>query len=294
MALIFWSIVFILIFFALLVLTINYAIFLWETKKVENLTGKNESIRVDAGSKNDILFRTTANREFTSLDYNKSVGKKPSSGDKDKSLMVVDDDNYPEWVNKSSEIAKSFKKNAWETIKKLVKNLINLAKPITKSKAEIIEERVRQKKQEEVDETVENIVSAGSDSEDKIVETVISDEEYFEKPEGVEEEKADTMSLKDGEVDEDGQDDDSEATINIAGKAEKDDKDMTLFEKLEARVLAKLKRDGLDNYDIWLELGDLYIKFGEKEKAREVFALVLKHAEGSAKEMARNRLIGLS
>ncbi|NJS41226.1 hypothetical protein HC766_02480 [Candidatus Gracilibacteria bacterium] len=33
------------------------------------------------------------------------------------------------------------------------------------------------------------------------------------------------------------------------------------------------------DYDIWLDLGDLYAKYGEDKKAKEIYALVLKHAQ---------------
>jgi len=70
--------------------------------------------------------------------------------------------------------------------------------------------------------------------------------------------------------------------------------DTTMFEKLEFRILNRLKESGMENYDIWLELGALYKKFGQNDKAKDVFALVLKHASDKNKELARNELIGLS
>jgi hypothetical protein len=44
-----------------------------------------------------------------------------------------------------------------------------------------------------------------------------------------------------------------------------------------------------------LELGNLYLKFEENEKAKEIFALVLRHSkeDPEIRETARNNLIGL-
>jgi len=49
----------------------------------------------------------------------------------------------------------------------------------------------------------------------------------------------------------------------------------------------------LRDYNIWLQLGELYLKYDEPEKAKEIFALVLKQASGEAKEIARNHLLSL-
>jgi hypothetical protein len=85
------------------------------------------------------------------------------------------------------------------------------------------------------------------------------------------------------------------ATLNLAkGSGQVEAEDLTVFEKLELRILNRLKESGMTNYDIWIELGALYKKFGQNEKAKEVFALVLKHAGDTNKERARNELIGMS
>jgi hypothetical protein len=90
----------------------------------------------------------------------------------------------------------------------------------------------------------------------------------------------------------------STATIGLSSVSKSTESghngDRSLFEKVENRILEKLKTSGLNNYDIWLELGELYVKYDEKEKATEVFALVLKHTtDEHQKEQARNFLIGL-
>ena len=91
---------------------------------------------------------------------------------------------------------------------------------------------------------------------------------------------------------------DTNATLHLASKHEslktEDTEELTVFEKLELRILNRLKESGMTNYDIWIELGVLYKKFGQTDKAKEVFALVLKHAGDTNKERARNELIGFN
>jgi len=83
------------------------------------------------------------------------------------------------------------------------------------------------------------------------------------------------------------------ATINIV--TENTVTASSAFTKLEQRILKQLQESGMQNYDVWLQLGQLYVKFDEADKAKEVFALVLKHAPAGSKlkETARNGLIGL-
>ena len=89
-----------------------------------------------------------------------------------------------------------------------------------------------------------------------------------------------------------------EATIGLIrsdiSDLQKSKDDATVFEKYENRLLAKLKDSGMANYDIWLELGDMYLKYNESKKAIEIYALVLKHSKNEKqKETARNGLIGI-
>jgi uncharacterized membrane protein (Fun14 family) len=89
------------------------------------------------------------------------------------------------------------------------------------------------------------------------------------------------------------------ATIGVSSSDTSHLKTMTpqaqeLFEKLENKIIEKLREGGMSNNDLWLELGDLYVKFDMKEKAKSIYALVLKHSEDKTKDIARNKLIGLS
>jgi hypothetical protein len=85
------------------------------------------------------------------------------------------------------------------------------------------------------------------------------------------------------------------ATIGTTGSASrKIEEDMTMFEKLEHRLIEKLKQSNMSDYDTWLELGDLYLKYGENKEAMEIYALVMKHSkQEEVVQIAKNRLIGL-
>lgn len=94
------------------------------------------------------------------------------------------------------------------------------------------------------------------------------------------------------------------ATIGLVNRGEEnkdleeskqaETEEQSVLARIEKRLLAKLKEEGLNRYDIWLELGDVYDKYGEHDKAREVYALVLKHGSELDKKRAVERLISLS
>jgi hypothetical protein len=74
----------------------------------------------------------------------------------------------------------------------------------------------------------------------------------------------------------------------------KDTVELSSFQKLEARLYEKLKQSGMSNYDIWLELGDLYHKYDDNKKAMEIYAVVSKHTKDEKqRQIAINKLIGL-
>ena len=67
-----------------------------------------------------------------------------------------------------------------------------------------------------------------------------------------------------------------------------------VFEKAEIKLIEKLRDIGLNHWDLWLELGDLYGKYGEKEKQKEIYTLILSKADGEEKKLATYRLIGMN
>jgi len=85
------------------------------------------------------------------------------------------------------------------------------------------------------------------------------------------------------------------ATIGLIGNSSaKSDDDLTLFERAEKKLIQKLQELGLNHWDLWLELGDLYGKYDQKAKQKEIYTLILSKADGKEKELATYRLIGMN
>lgn len=91
------------------------------------------------------------------------------------------------------------------------------------------------------------------------------------------------------------------ATIGMVGNSTKNREEMTPFEKQEEKIVKKLQtlqenNLGLNHWDLWLELGDLYGKYAQKDKQKEVYTFILGNADNSdkEKELATFRLIGMN
>jgi len=284
---VFWSLVSILFFAALGVLALNYAVYQWEENQVNELAKKIKP----TDDTNSILFKSTSSREFTTFDLGNVAKSQPAQAVQnmyDRALISLKERKYPDWVATFFGELNNIRRSFWKTVQRGFRYAVSLTKPATtlreaqqKDKEEMKQAHTSHKKLKEVDQTVENVakLTTAAQSATPLLETT---------PEGAPPTGPAKATQSADSSDGDG------ATIGITAQADgKSEVDMTLFERLESRILAKLKDRGLGRYAIWLELGDLYLKFDEKEKAREVFALVLKHAEGDEKEFARDRLIGL-
>lgn len=91
------------------------------------------------------------------------------------------------------------------------------------------------------------------------------------------------------------------ATIGMVGGVVKNPDEMTPFEKQENKILTKLQtlqenNLGLNHWDLWLDLGDLYGKYAQKDKQKEIYTFILSKANNSdkEKELATFRLIGMN
>jgi hypothetical protein len=87
------------------------------------------------------------------------------------------------------------------------------------------------------------------------------------------------------------------ATINLVKDTkQKEEKDMTLFEKLENKILENIKNSDMQDWKVWLDLAFLYEKYDQKQKALEIHAMVSKNAPATSEEkkIAVNHLIVLS
>ena len=274
MLLIFFSLLFVVFFGFIGILCLNYAIFVWENKKVNDLTDKIKP-------SNDIYNSSRKSaKNFTSLDLNSSLNSK-----KKRSIQAVNT-MYERAVTtfQEQEIPSKFKQ-LLNTLKRItirvivgIKNLflylLSLVKPVSDVKTEV----VPAEKEKEIDEVISKVSAINEDDKNK-KEEVVQDVEY--QPSTTEEVIKEEEDL---------------ATINFAATdSTKDKSQMTALERAESRILGKLKEDGLNDYKRWLELGNLYQKYEENKKATEIFALVLKHSDDpDIKKIATDKLVSLS
>lgn len=282
MNLLFFSFLIILVSFFCISLIINFLVISWESEKVDALASQ---IKHNSYNDNSILFKSDVSREFTSLDLIKvsKAGLNKASNIYDKTLVKIASQDYPNWFSSILGQLNNLKINTGQTLSNWFKYLLSLTKPANE---ETKTDRVRAFREKRKIEEIEDFV-------DKVVENNIQQNSSLAI---VPEEEAEVVEVENVDVP-NPKLQNSTATLNLASSISKNDgsKESGIFEKLENRILQKLKEVGLGNYDLWLELGQLYLKYGEKDKAIEVFALVLKHTSNeSQKDLARNQLIGLS
>ena len=204
----------------------------------------------------NILSKTSAKRTFSTFDLNKSIKKS-------KQLVGTILKDATDQLQKIKSNDKSEELENSVSIKNSFKNVGGVAKNAFTSLSSLIKPIKSDKKYEELD------------LEEKREETYKEDVQIL--VEKTDENKNET----------------EQATINMV--VDKTHTDYKTFSRLEQKILKRLQEDGMKNYDIWLDLGKLYLKYDQSEKAKEVFALVLKHApqDSKIKEIARNELIGL-
>jgi tetratricopeptide (TPR) repeat protein len=281
MNLLFFSFLIILVSFFCISLIINFLVISWESEKVDALASQ---IKHNSYDDNSILFKSDVSREFTSLDLIKvsKNGLHKASNIYDKTLVKITSQDYPNWFSSILTQLNNLKINTGQTISNWLKYLISLTKPVKEeTKTDRVKAFREQRKIEEIEDFVDKVVEENNHQSSEL--SLI-----LQENEATPTENPDLPNPKLQN---------NTATLNLASSISKADnsKESGIFEKLENRILQKLKEVGLGNYDLWLELGQLYLKYGEKDKALEVFALVLKHTTNEAqKDLARNQLIGLS
>ena len=253
----------------------------WESEKVDALTSK---IKHTNNSENSILYKSDVSREFTSLDLMKAskASLKSASNIYDRTLVKITSQEYPDWISKLFTQVDRLSKNTWQTLSSWFKYLVSLTKPSSEETKYDKVKAFREKRNiAEIEDFVDKVVEENNLTQNTALAIVEKEEEQEDSIEGKTNSKIENNT----------------ATLNLASSTSKngENKDNGVFERLENRILQKMKDVGLGNYDLWLELGQLYLKYGEKEKAVEVFALVLKHTQNeSQKDLARNQLIGLN
>jgi tetratricopeptide (TPR) repeat protein len=284
---IFISFLFAVVFAFLALLALNYSIYKWENQKVSDLTSQ-----IKPSGDTTLSTGGSFAKNFSSVDLGNTLQKsraiQVAGNIYDRAIVTISNQDYPTWLTKIFEEINLFRKNAWKSLSRLFGYLLSLTKPASREEVNNFTAKSTQhaKKMEDIGQTIEKVNKINTLPADQLD----SDEVEFVSEAMVSEQIRD-VDYKTPGADED----DDLATISFAGSAtKKSNSDMTVFEKLEARILEKLKTSGFNNYDIWLELGNLYEKYDEKEKAGEIYALVLKHSEGREKDLARDKLIGLS
>lgn len=255
-------------------MALNYSLYEYENKAVENLA---EGIKP---TKKSILNQK--NREVSPMLM--LPGKKITS--QIQSHMLRNEDSEKSVVKmfeKIREFSFDLQKNTTRAAGNSFAYLVSLTKPIDQAKQEDTLKVLEDEKT--LLNAKDNEVGESSQVKDRVVRiSKPTSAESLSKPKETpnlpEEHKEETLE---------------EATLNIVSNADKESsEEMGLFEKLENRILKKLQNTGMSDYDIWLELGDLYVKYNEVKKAMEIYALVLKHSNDEAqKEKAMNKLIGL-
>lgn len=281
MSLLFYSTLIIIFTISGLTFIINYLVISWESEKVDALTSK---IKHTNNSENSILYKSDVSREFTSLDLMKAskASLKSASNIYDRTLVKITSQEYPDWISKLFTQVDRLSKNTWQTLSSWFKYLVSLTKPSSEETKYDKVKAFREKRNiAEIEDFVDKVVEENNLTQNTALAIVEKEEEQEDSIEGKTNSKIENNT----------------ATLNLASSTSKngENKDNGVFERLENRILQKMKDVGLGNYDLWLELGQLYLKYGEKEKAVEVFALVLKHTQNeSQKDLARNQLIGLN
>lgn len=304
--------------------SVNYSWILWEKARVDNLT---KQIRPED---KDDLFKRKQVREYTQSFDIRSMGKSGVSKAQrayEKTMVAINEGDYPSWVSRAIEIFNQTRKDFFASISSFIKYLMHLAKPDEYADPTVVVEQ--EAREAEVDQAIQRVKETVSQSEENSHYSSNQNQDIANASHhrnnvatnGIDyvtlqqQRKAERSSVDiDNVAGEENVFDDSQlhadnqSPIRVKFPEERSEKDTATigipqakspavtaaFEKMEARILDKLKLSGLNHYNVWIELGELYMKFDEKDKASEVFALVLKNTKDDReKEVARNHLIGL-
>jgi hypothetical protein len=276
MQLIILSILFILAFCFVGICVLTYAIYIWEKQKVDQLA---QNIAPNSNG----LFGRLGKSTFSTIEqnFNNSTKMKfPKQVNEvfEKTLVVVKDQDYKGWLDKTISLIKKVSSNLGLYTSYTIGKIVEITKR-NKVHQEVVDDG------EEINFKSEKENQEINKTADKISEITQQDKNQFDIDEQVVEithqpkYTTATLGMVTGEEDKQSQKD-----------AQKD----AVYEKIENSILARLKETGLSHYNIWIELAKHYEKYQEKEKAIEIYAMVMKHAEGKEKEIARDGLIALS
>jgi|GEM_PF-6307899 len=253
----------------LILLVLNYTVYLWESNKINDLTSKIKNENDDQIP--DFLAKNNASRGFTTMDLGENISRNRSISavkHDDRKVIFVDGEEQSVFLNSIFAFFKKFQVNFWAQLRSIYRYLLHLAKPNdNQQKSEPDEQEKVQ-----ITEVIQKVKDADQDDEDDKVELTNQNQVVVVNPK---------KATKTDDEDEDE-------------KEAKEKKDLELFEKLENKLLAKLKEVGMKHFDLWLDLGKLYEKYDYNEKAKEVYSMILKHADGKEKEFAKDKLIEMN
>ncbi len=277
MELILISVILLLVFGFVSLITVGYAITLWEQKKLEDMSKNLHSKKVDYTTHPKHNYSTTENNYSSDMKVSQKVNHYI-----EKSLVLVKNQDYEGWLNKTTTVVKKVSSNlelytkfAWSKFMQLITK--------EKSSNSSLSDQNTQSTTKEVDDTIDKINSINQ-KQDNVLE-VESINEPINSTFHSNNSRAKPVK--------------SSATLNIASDSQQEDIDAKkakdeIYEKIESSILQRLKETGLSHYDIWLELGKHYEKYGEHEKAIEIYSMIMKNSQGRERDMARNGLIALS
>jgi hypothetical protein len=260
-----------LTFATIAVLCLHYAFYLYENRKIEDLTRK-----IQPRNTTDMMQRKYADRSFTSRDMGENITKtskalQPIQAET-RRVMGMMTSNGSSWLQKIQLFLTNLRYQFWPQIQRLWQNSFSLLRPM------------HHDDQDEVEQATEIIPAGGQKDDLEMVEQLKQDQinDLVEK----------VISQTESEF--------QGATVHTNAKAAtkkpllEDPEQKALFDKLESKLLNRLKEVGLKHFDIWLQLGQLYEKYEEYGKATEIYNMILKNSEGREKDFARDRLIAIS
>ena len=218
----------------------------------------------------------------------------------DRTIYAIEEQHFEDWVDALDKIFKMLKKDFFGTIKNFFSFLINLSKPLETEDFETRMAKLNsQRQQMEVEKMVSKIKDQNSidtiNLEQNNLKTLpsqitVNSNNSVTKIGTITNGNLVPNVLKTKIILKKNSDDDISV---ITETTTEDSTNLTEFDKFEQRLLNKLSTSGTDNYDLWLDLANLYIKNNANNKAKEIFTYVAKNAKDGNKQKAINGLIGL-
>ncbi len=209
----------------------------------------------------------------------------------DRTIHAIEDQKFDDWLDAIEKIYKMLRKDFTGSIKKFFKFLLNISKPVEKDDFEVRMARLNaQRQQMEVDKMVNRIQDAPTNDTLRIDQPAQVNVPTVITKIGSPLTTLNSKPLKSIFVLKSIND---QNELALTTQEVDEEIEPTEFEKVEQRLLSKLKEGGVGNYDLWLDLAELYVKNNANQKASEIYSYVAKNAKDKNKEKAINGIIGL-